>query len=281
LQAASHSFEASLSAAKANRKQYGRAELAHLNAISAPRAWTWKTVMPTEPALELMNTQYRIAARLNLGLKPLQPSSMRALPACCPSCKKHVDFAEDSWHFLSCTKQMGAGGGLALRHNAVVDALYFAVLTVGGQAAREPVGLHFADNRRPDLQCVFPGQQVLVDVVVSHPLAPSSIRYGRGTPALRAQQKKHRKYKDTAAQHKAQLLPFSVETCGAMAPDAVKLLHLISTASREHLSLWPHADIMRQVLGAVAVAVQKGTAMALLTGYNRAVTRASAAVGGE
>jgi hypothetical protein len=32
------------------------------------------------------------------------------------------------------------------------------------------------------------------------------------------------------------------------------------------------------VLGAVAVAVQKGTAMALLGGYNKAVMRASAAV---
>jgi hypothetical protein len=63
-----------------------------------------------------------------------------------------------------------------------------------------------------------------------------------------------------------------------MAPDAVKLLHLISTAGREHLGLWPHADTMRQVLAAVAVAVQKGTAMALLGGYNKAVMRASAAV---
>src|SRR5271156_6273721 len=35
----------------------------------------------------------------------------------------------------------------------------------------------------------------------------------------------------TASQAGATLLPFSVETCGAVAPDAVKLLQLISRAS--------------------------------------------------
>ena len=82
-------------------------------------------------------------------------------------------------------------------------------------------------------------------------------------------------------QHEAQLLPFSVETCGAMAPDAVKLLQLVSTAGREHLGLWPHEDTMRHVLGAIAMAVQRGNAMALLAGYSKAVMCASAAVDRE
>jgi hypothetical protein len=205
---------------------------------------------------------------------------MKALPANCPSCKKRVDFAKDSWHFLSCSKQKGAGGMLTLRHNAVVDALYHAVLTVGGQAAREPVGLHFQDNRRPDLQIVLHGQHVLTDVVVSHSLAPSHIR-SRCKVALWAQRKKQLKYKDTAAQHEAQLLPFSVETCGAMAPDAVRLLQLISRAGREHLGLWPHEQTMRHALGAVAVAVQRGTAIALLAGYSNAMVHASASADRE
>ena len=200
---------------------------------------------------------------------------MKALPASCPSCKRPVDFAKDSWHFLSCSKLMGSGGKLTLRHNAVVDALYHAVLTVGGQAAREPAGLHFNDDRRPDLQCVFPGQHVLTDVVVSHPLAPSHIRKRIGRVAMNAQQYKHRKYKATAAHHHAQLLPFCVETCGAVAPDAVTLLQLISRAGREHLGLWPHEQTMRQVLGAVAAAVQKGNAMAVLAGHSRAMMHAS------
>jgi hypothetical protein len=282
LQAASHSFEASLSKSKANRKHDGGAELAHLTAISAPRAWTWKTVTPSEPALTLTDTQYRIAMRLNLGLDPLEPNSMNALPAGCPSCKKHVDFAKDRWHFLSCPKLMG--GEVTLRHNAVVNALYHAVLTVGGQAAREPSGLHFHDGRRPDLQCVFPGQHVLTDVIVSHPLAPGHIqrtKAGAGKVALTAQHRKRSKYEETAARHQAQLLPFSVETCGALAPDAVKLVQLISRAGREHLGLWPHEQTMRQVLGAVAAAVQKGNAMAVLAGHSKATVRASAHIMGR
>jgi hypothetical protein len=276
LQAASHSFEASLSMAKANKKHDGGAELAHLTAISAPRAWTWKTVIPSEPALTLTDIQYRIAMRLSMGLDPLEPNSMKTLPASCPSCKKHVDFAEDSWHFLTCAKQMGVGGRLTLRHNAVVDALYHAVLTVGGQAAREPAGLHFQDDRRPDLQIVFPGQHVLTDVVVSHPLAPSHVRRRIGKVAIIAQQHKQRKYRETAAHHHAQLLPFSVETCGAMAPDAVKLLQLISRAGKEHLGLWPHEQTMRHLLGAITLAVQRGNAMAVLEGHSKTMMRASA-----
>jgi hypothetical protein len=208
MQAASYSYDASLSTAKANRKQHGCAELAHLRAISAPRAWTWKTIIPTEFALKLTDNEYRIAARLNLGLKPMEPSAMRALPTQCHLCKKHCDFATDSWHFLSCPKLMGADGELTLRHNAVVDALYRAVLTLGGQAAREPVGLHFEDNRRPDIQIVFPGKHVLTDVTVAHPLAPGYTRTSVQKPSLHAQRRKRFRYAATAAHHHAQLLIF-------------------------------------------------------------------------
>ena len=38
----------------------------------------------------------------------------------------------------------------------MVDAPYHAVLIMGGQAVREPKGLHVEDGRRPDLQVVFP-----------------------------------------------------------------------------------------------------------------------------
>jgi hypothetical protein len=75
-----------------------------------------------------------------------------------------------------------------------------------------------------------------------------------------------------------------VETYGGMAPDAITLLDTISEAGKEHLSLWSHAQIVQHMLCSVAIAIQKGNAMAMLSAYSAAVVRASAAVveaGGE
>jgi hypothetical protein len=284
VQATSHSYEASLSAAQAMRKHDGGVALAHLRAISAPRASAWKTVIPSNPMLQLTDTQYRIAARLNLRLRPLNASGMSALPASCPVCGQKDAIANDSWHFLSCKKGKGPASEVTTRHNAVRDALWHGVLAVGGQAVREPVGLHLEDGRRPDLQIVFPGEHVLTDVVVTHPLAPSNIARAAGGAASVAkgwQERKRNKYEKTAAHHEARLLPFAVETFGGLAPDAVTLLKELSRAGEEHLGLWPRDVIVRQLLGSVAVAVQKGNAMAVLSGYSKAVTMARAKVEGE
>src|SRR6185437_4544451 len=70
-QATDSVFKASLQLAKEMKKVDGGLTLTRLRAISAPRAWTWKTVAPTSKELELSDTEYRIAARLNLGLQPI------------------------------------------------------------------------------------------------------------------------------------------------------------------------------------------------------------------
>ena len=76
-------------------------------------------------------------------------------------------------------------------------------------------------------------------------------------------------------------MPFAVETCGGVAPDAVTLLKALSRAGEEHLGLWPRDVIVYQLLGSVAVAVQKGNAMAVLSGYSKAVTKAGVMVDNE
>lgn len=282
-QAIQHRLDAFLTAAKQMRKHDGGAALAHAKAISAPNASAWKRTAPTHPLMKLTDTQFRIAARLNLGLQPF--SHTGDLPDSCPLCRREDAIVNDPWHLLSCNSQTGAE--ITTRHNAVVDALYHAVLIMGGQAVREPKGLHVEDGRRPDLQVVFPGRHVLTDVVVSHPLSSARLRRAAGGSAAVArewQQRKRKKYSETATRHEALLLPFSVETCGGMAPDAITLLDTISEAGKEHLSLWSHAQIVQHMLCSVAIAIQKGNAMAMLSAYSAAVVRASAAVveaGGE
>ena len=258
LQACSHAFEVSLSAAKVARKKGDAKELAHLLAISAPRALVWKTVLPTEPALALSDSHYRLAARLSLGLPPPRAAAM---PDDCPLCNKANAFKNDAWHLLSCKQARKA---VTQRHNEVVDAIYRIALAVGAIADKEPRGLHRDDNRRPDLQLFFPGQHVITDVVVSHPLAPS---YVANTYAMRSlgvakyrERRKHAKYDELAAHHGAQLLPFAVETLGGLAPDAQRLLTVIAQSGEAHLSIWAKDTISRHLQDTVAIAIQRSTA---------------------
>ena len=95
LQATNSTHEASLQRARDAKMMDGGATLARLVAVSAPRAWVWKTVLPTSAALELTDSQYRFAVRLSLGLQPVEGTA--ALPATCPMCKKHNSIRNDPY----------------------------------------------------------------------------------------------------------------------------------------------------------------------------------------
>ena len=54
----------------------------------------------------------------------------------------------------------------------------------------------------------------------------------------------------------------SVDTCGGLASDAVKLVRAIAEeGERWSAGTWSSANIERQLLGAIAVAVQRGNAL--------------------
>jgi hypothetical protein len=233
-----------------------------LVSISAPRAWTWKTVLPTLKTLTLNNSAYRLAARLNLGLQPEASGAPCLSAKPCPKCDT---ITEDAWHHLSC-----AGAGIKLRHDTVLNALYYAALAVGAQAEREPKGLSWGDGKRPDLQVYFPGTHLLSDVVVSHPLAPgyagahSSEFCHAHAPtgvARNKQRRKHDKYDDVAERHGAKLLPFAVETCGGLAPDAVTFVRALAEDGDEQLSLWSKDSITEHIHASVTIAVQAANAL--------------------
>jgi hypothetical protein len=205
---------------------------------------------------------------MNLGLQPFH----NKLPSACPSCIKRNALAKDSWHFLSCNHWKRRQ--VTVRHDAVVNALWSYVNTIGAMAMREPGGMVKGDRRRPDLLLTFPGQQILTDVVVSHPLCPTHRLLACSkhvAVAEWADGRKEKKYEATAATQHARLLPFSVETTGGMATGAIELLEQVSLACRDTLTVWPHWQIVMEMKKAVAVAIQKGNAMIMFAGYNAAV----------
>ena len=89
------------------------------------------------------------------------------------------------------------------------------------------------------------------------------------------QGRKHTRYRETAAPHHAELLPFCVETCGGMAPDAIKLLSAMGEMGDEMLCMWHRHVVIRHLVGSVAMVVQRENVVAWLSGYSRALAAMS------
>ena len=87
-------------------------------------------------------------------------------------------------------------------------ALYSHVRAAGGTATMEPRNLSSDKALKPDLHISFPGQQILSDVVISHPLCPSHVRMSSKKQLILAEwaaRRKHHSYDDVAHQHHMRL----------------------------------------------------------------------------
>ena len=279
--ATSFQYRAAVEQLKQQSREGNKRPWAHHKAITAQAAWTWKTVVPLEPRMRLTDTEYAIAVRLNLDLPPFP--DMSVLPDTCPLCvhrltKQPISLRDDPWHWLSCPDLMNGEG--SMRHNAVADTLQHAALLVGAQARREVEGLARDSRIRPDLQLFFPGRMLLTDIVVSHPLTESYI-LKRGSSAVVKQRVKRAKYATVASRLGTELLAFSMETCGGMADDAMRLVQAMGEAGEEAMGgAWTKAEIVRYTLAVTATEVQRGNARVMLSGRMRAL-RAVGLHGGE
>ena len=172
------------------------------------------------------------------------------------------------------TCQKLSKGEVSVRHDEVESALYRSALIMGLQAVRQPTGLDTLSDLRPDLMVILPGRRILIDVAICHSLAPGRVKKATSLKALGTAKymegEKRRKYLKMKTRNQMELMPFVVETCGGVGPAAVKLLKAMAKAGQEHLAMWPKMDIIRHVVGSVAMAVQRGSAMAYLEGYDKA-----------
>ena len=90
-----------------------------LAALSAPHASDWKAAIPSNSDLTLNDSQYRIAAKLNLGMK-------MDLPDDCHSCGVKDAVKNDPFHYLSCNHHKRRE--ITIRHNLVLHALVASLL---------------------------------------------------------------------------------------------------------------------------------------------------------
>lgn len=160
-------------------------------------------------------------------------------------------------------------GELTRRHDAVVEAISHVARQVGAQVSTEVKGLNPLSNQRPDIQIVFLGRLILTDVTISHSLTPAQVKIGR-TATVSRQGTKNARYAGIASRLGAEPLNVSIDSCGGLANSALELVRAIGEeGERWSAGTWTSGIIERQLLGAIAVAVQRGNALAMLTGYTR------------
>jgi hypothetical protein len=264
--AASHRFLAALTNAIGIKDTY---TVSRMRCISAQHASDWKAAIPSNSDLTLTDDQYRIAAKMNLGINI-------PLPDDCFSCNCKDAVKNDNGHFMSCNHHKRRE--ITIRHNLVLSVLHRLINYVGGVAVREPIDLHDSDGRRPDLQLILRSLHALVDVMITNPLCPSHL-IASSKEALssvrRGERIKTNKYKDTASQHLAKFIPFVMESTGGLGDSAVSLLNQIILTSRDNNTLVEWKQVARECFWLVGIANQKGNAMTMIAGRNKAIGRAT------
>ena len=193
---------------------------ARLLATRAPHSGDWLMALPLSTCgLRLDNEAIRVAVGLRLGL-PICESHK------CP-CGAMVD--SKGIHSLSCK----LGSGKALRHNQINDIIWRALTRAGVPSTKEPNGLCFTDERRPDGMTLIPwsgGRSVTWDVTVVNPLADSYLSTSSqrtGGVAELAATRKETKYADLMQRYS--FIPIAVETIGTL---NVSALNFISDLGR-------------------------------------------------
>ena len=173
-------------------------------------AGVWLSVVPTSIDLQLSDQQMCIASRIRLGLPPLDHLPER--------CVCGATLSEDNGHFLSCRDLRRSA--VTARHDSIVRVLAKHLRRATALVHEEP-RFYNTSKLRPDLDVVFPNNYLMVDVVVTHPAAPSRKNV---YPLAAAEEWERRKVKKYASHAAIRGLWYSVFPWKASVPGALRLL---------------------------------------------------------
>ena len=243
-------------------EQAAQVGVARWNAVSAPGAKEWLQVIATEFDLRLNMELFRMSVRVRLGLPPTAQQRVQ-----CALCRKPHASAE--CHHLACASLSRHATN---KHHTVVNALASGARRAAAVANAEPRGLNESDGLRPDLQLLLDARSILSDIVISHPTAPSHVARAQQQLAVaeHAATLKTRKYAALALKQRAAFIPFSMETYGGMSKHARELIDVIVQYAVDHQVLFSKQEIRTRLVGIIAIAVQRGNALAILAGYRKA-----------
>ena len=240
----------------------------HLISLCNSGAGRWLSVAPRMPVLRMGDVDFVGAAHVRLYLQPGGP-----LEYCV--CEKDSDrdgaYVSDPLHGLSC-KQVGSC--IIMRHNGVRDAIVTALRKAGISPIVEPSGYDASDNRRPDIFAIINGRSTFIDVIVVHPSAPSHRNKKPLAAAEYYVKLKVDKYRDLAEGSDAVIIAFVVETGGGYSDQARYLIDDIVTHALNHAAAYSASSIRDELKDTIAIAIQKGNAMAVRRCREMALNRA-------
>jgi hypothetical protein len=123
--------------------------------------------------------------------------------------------------------------GRSLRHHAINDVIWRALLKADVPSAKEPAGLFRSDGKRPDGATLIPwseGKYLAWDATIVHTCAASYITQPAnliGPASVQAANRKTQKYAGLPASYIFQ--PVAIETLGPLNPSALEFINEIGT----------------------------------------------------
>ena len=208
----------------------------------------------------MINHEYRIASRYNLGLKPQGNFEN------CNLCGTPGILKEDPWHFLSCNTRKRME--ITQRHDEITLALHNTLIDVGALSSREPRDLSATDQLRPDLLTTLAPDQYMIDVCVTNPLCKTHLPRAANKmlgATIHAANNKIEKYRKMAQDRRMYFMPFAVETTGGWGSQAVEFINTIAGWKADSLCIRP-GTIMKNLRETIAIAIQRGNAAVVTTG---------------
>jgi hypothetical protein len=229
-----------------------------LESLAGRNAGAWLTCYPSCSELSLSDSQFCLASRLRLGLPPYDD-----LPVDC-SCEE-AKLGDDPAHYLSCSKLRGSA--VTDRHNMLVRLLAKLFRATAGASVRITPKLFDSKRLIPDMQVIRPEGDLFIDVVVSHPSAPSRSSKRPLAATSNAEALKHRRYGEAVEARGGDLLAFGVDSFGAFGKEAMKVVEkLRDGAVGSIFKSLPTTSSPSFAVSALAVCLQKGNAQVFKKG---------------
>ena len=157
-----------------------------------------------------------------------------------------------------------------LRSKFLEEVIAMWALRAGAERAEtQPKDLWLDDNKTPDIDIILGERQILVDVAVVHPTAPSYVVEARNPLGGSATMvlTKEDKYAELASSLGAEVVPAVIETFGALSDPLIGLFNDISkyAKTKPHL-VWSQHEIYQGLVLDTSLVLQKWNAKIILEG---------------
>jgi Reverse transcriptase (RNA-dependent DNA polymerase) len=259
-----------------------------LKHVAAPGAGIWKNVFPSEPLLQCSDEQYRINARIMLGLVPC-----KYMPHACGfvGCNTEIDPLSPSstLHPLCCTYQKSKE--TTQRHNQVQTA----VETLADRCNVNVIRYEESEGGVVDSSFCQGATSIKVDYVVSLSTAPSYLHTSAinetlhianekaggkhthhypgvdvGTSVSISSSSSFSSSSSSSSDSSRSVVAMSLDAYGGFTNEAKEFITNLALLAEHHSCIYNRKELVQCMRGAVAIAVARGNADIIIAAIHQA-----------